>query len=140
MKEILFRGKRIDNGKWIEGCLLKVTLSGKTAYLIFGDEFGFAGTEVEALCHALVGPETIGQYTGVTDKNDRKIFEGDIVRVHDYLAKRGDPWHEFEGVVGHQNASFVIISDVVKHYRWIDYECEIIGNIHDNPEMMEAEE
>ena len=123
MREILFRGKRTDNGEWIEGYF---GIANEHPYI--SDEFKFYG----------VVPETVGQYTGRTDKKDRKIFEGDIVRVHDYLAKRGDPWHEFEGVVGHQNASFVIISDVVKHYRWIDYECEIIGNIHDNPELVEG--
>ena len=128
MREILFRGKRTDSGEWVDGNLFVDEKNEKHEIIVGYVNYRIAWEVV---------PETVGQYTGGTDKNDRKIFEGDIVRVHDYLAKRGDPWHEFEGVVGHQNASFVIISDVVKHYRWIDYECEIIGNIHDNPELLE---
>lgn len=142
MREILFRGKRIDNGKWIEGCLLKVTLSGKTAYLIFGDEFGFAGTEVEALCHALVGPETVGQYTGVEDKNGRKIFEGDIVMIvrrPDYFDYAGV---DYNALITFAKGGFCITNGklglLCQAVNMGDF--EVIGNIHDNPEMMEAEE
>ena len=133
MREILFRGKRTDNDEWVCGSVLQLNI-GRT---FICDGAVWIGTLTP--CKLEVDPETVGQYTGLKDEHGEKIFEGDIVRVHDYLVKRGDPCHEFEGVVGHQNASFMIISDVVKHYRWIDYECEIIGNIHDNPELLEVE-
>ena len=137
MREILFRGKRTDNGEWVYGAFSEydVKLDERGEIIIYRDPCIIDYSD-ELLWNG-VDPDTVGQYIGGTDKNGKKIFEGDIVRVHDYLAKRGDPWHEFEGVVGHENASFVIISDVVKHYRWMDYECEIIGNIHDNPELLE---
>ena len=83
----LFRGKRIDNGEWVEGCLLKVTLNGKTAHLIFGDNFSFVGGDVKALSHALVAPDTVGECTGVTDKNGKLIFEHQTIKYERNLYK-----------------------------------------------------
>lgn len=75
----LYRGKRIDSGEWVEGSLLKVTLNGKTAYLIFGDNFRFIGNDVKALSHALVDPDTVGECTGLRDKNGKLIFERHVL-------------------------------------------------------------
>ena len=65
MREILFRGKRTDNGKWTEGFLVDLCHIGNWV-----------------LCEP-IHPETVGQFTGLTDKNGRKIFEGDILRYYD---------------------------------------------------------
>ena len=139
IRDILFRGKRIDNGEWIEGSLLQVTLNGKTAHLIFGDNFSFVGNDVTALSHALVDPDTVGQYTGLTDKNGKKIFEGDILQrtyMGGTMVMDGAIIAEYwncsccDGVFG-----FGIDGDVDLR----DHEdCEIIGTIHDNPELRKA--
>ena len=139
MREILFRGKRIDNGEWIEGCLLNVTLGGKTARLIFGDNFIRAKNDVKALSHAMVDPETVGQFTGLTDKNGKKIFEGDIVTAKDEIW--GSPFcYSITGKIVYDEASFFIEPKDVMETQYIFNECavyEVIGNIHDNPELLE---
>ena len=77
MGEILFRGKRVDNGEWAYGLPYKAKY-GCISSIVNDDEERF-----------LIFPETVGQYTGLTDKNGKNTFEGDICRVV-YLDKRCD--------------------------------------------------
>lgn len=78
------------------------------------------------------------QDTGLLDKNGKKIFEGDIVKVRNDYKQVGELFHEFIGKVEFGSASFVINQDdCIKHHRWLYYECEIIGNIYENPELMD---
>ena len=72
MREILFRGKRIDNGEWVQGYPCRYGWIGKEKDYIIPDY-------ASALYTAEIDPETIGQYTGIVDKYGMKIFEGDIV-------------------------------------------------------------
>ena len=136
MREILFRGKRTD-GQWIYGGLLKVTYDGNTYNLIFADNFLFVFGEATAMEHACVDPATVGQFTGLTDKNGKKIFEGDVVKVLQGKDK---------GIacVGFENGAFMlypqtgnIYERTLWEYWYNDWEVEIIGNIHDNHELLE---
>ena len=126
MREILFRGKRRDKG-WIYGSLLKVTYDGNTYNLIFADNFLFVFGEATAMEHAAVNPGTVGQFTGLTDKNGKKIFEGDIIK-----AIASNP-------VGEDVQATVIVSLDDYELMWdIEHsnEIEVIGNIYDNPELL----
>lgn len=151
MREILFRGKRLDTGEWVEGFLLKVTIDGKTAYLIFGDNFCFDGSDVKALSHALVDPATVGQFTGLVDKDDKRIFEGDLFRDESedltavVIFKDGCFRLEWHGITGTWTESGFDecgggygITECEPVDYWYVHDMEVIGNIHDNPELLEG--
>lgn len=125
MREILFRGKRIDNGEWVYGTYLHQTLfygdPVDDHWIIEHGEF-----DIDFYDAYRVISETVGQYTNLTDKNGKKIFEGDIVKgtflgfpppLQDYVLTIG--WQE--DVAGYGANYFENI--------------EVIGNIHDNPEL-----
>lgn len=151
MREILFRGKRTD-GQWIYGSLLKVTYDGNTYNLIFADNFLFVFGEATAMEHAAVDPSTVGQFTGLTDKNGKKIFEGDIFKMEDEIVAviifhegcfRLQSW----GMCGAFTESgydecgggWGIIECEPIDWYYI-HDMEVIGNIHDNPELLEVED
>ena len=145
MREILFHGKRADNGEWVEGDVLQTKYhSGHIEYQIMPQ------TPVSSAYPVL--PETVGQYTGLTDKNGKKIFEGDIVKTHYANAQKSD---FIEQVVFH-NGKFCAYFSNQLCKQWANLydgtehlpqdksvymdSVEVIGNIHDNPELMEQEE
>ena len=136
MREILFRGKRKSNGKWIEGYVFKQFVSIKDEYYIrYGDT------------DYLVIPETVGQYTGLTDKSGNKIFEGDILKGFKYPYLSDGNYNYFAEIVWFDDVSAFGtytfknpkskvrgISDDSADYikEWNPLAWEIIGNIHDN--------
>jgi hypothetical protein len=122
MREILFRGKRCDNGEWAYGNYAFSDAFTQQQHYIFQNK---------AFDHA-VDPDTVGQYTGMKDKNDERIFEGDILRI--VLTD------------GHEDGP-IVWSDIDARYHfespdgcsygiceWNDL--EVIGNVHDNPELL----
>ena len=124
MREILFRGKRADNGEWVEGSL-------STEYL---KECGCVMISPTADTCYKVDPETVGQYTGLTDKNGKKIFEGDIVKSCDN--------HIYRIKWDNQRAMFYLRNDITHasadFYHYFASDLEIIGNITDNPELLKG--
>lgn len=127
MREILFRGKRIDSGEWIYGVPL-IQEKYKYAAIILWDDSLSEFTEYDAI------PETVGQYTDVTDKNGKRIFEGDIL-------KSTKAWYTVEfasGGYGLKPFGKGKIIPIMGHWNFKESEVEVIGNIHDNPELLEG--
>ncbi|EDB1281705.1 hypothetical protein F9C47_08520 [Listeria monocytogenes] len=138
MREIEFRSKRIDNGEWIYGNLMQFEDS---ATFIFADERKGASTLTYAHfiinnMHA-IDEKTVGQYTGLKDKNGNKIFEGDIVDISVY--DRLD-WSSIKGKVVFLNGAWLV--EDVGHFAITlqseTNEIEIIGNVHENLGLWEA--
>ena len=146
MREILFRGKCKDTGKWYTGYYIHLH---KTTYCFKEDYDRFKDNDIHQIVfeqmtdwglpnqHLRVDviPETIGQYTGLADKNGTKIFEGDIVSISGELKGIYTcVWeeHNFEYEFDNKTMSFglaCVHSDDIK----------VVGNIYDNPELLESE-
>lgn len=128
MREILFRGKKKSTGKWCEGFLVNT-----------GDHF-WISTRNDLISFA-VDPETVGQYTGLADKNGKKIFEGDIVRHYNNLCvpESYDVGRIFFNTCECKFSRTSIESggsfNFAKH---CTYNYEVIGNIHDNPGLLKG--
>ena len=124
MRDILFKGKRVDNGEWTEGYFFK---SWDKVFLLWGMTGNSPNMEE-------VKPETVGQYTGLKDKNEKKIFEGDILL-------KG-----FEKVLVKWNANQCRWGIYSNNYEICGFNestqgyFEVIGNIYDNSELLEVEE
>lgn len=121
MREILFRGKRIMNDEWVEGYYSKYSYERWRGDFICDSDFDYT-----------VYPETVGQYTGLTDKNGNKIFEGDIVR---------DKTSGVAGKIVYCNESAMFIKKaVLRSSLGNPFSLEVIGNIHDNPQLLGGEQ
>lgn len=130
MREYLFRGKRKDNGEWVEGSLVaKVDPLLETSYYFILAQ----GRGESFVTWHMVDPATVGQFTGLMDKNGKRIFEGDIVRIYKTLFVT--EWRGAEFVFGHINGQPWSYPYFASHAE----SCEVIGTIHDNPELLKEE-
>lgn len=127
MREILFRGKCKNSGEWVVGDFCHPC---NICYETIGYDEQLKQDNVPIWNDEAVAPETVGQYTGLTDKNGKKIFDGDIVRYDNgtgYIA-----WSDY-------NAAWMCVEEKGEYREWFSNmsEIEIIGNIYDNPELLE---
>ena len=131
MREILFRGKTLD-GRWVEGSYGYSTIICEDTYVatvIYSNDTNLFTADWDEVIS-----ETVGQYTGLTDKNGKKIFEGDIVKMH--LMDCADI-----GFIRYNNecCRFQFVSNSVG-YGFDDTDVmEVIGNVYDNPELLEGD-
>ena len=135
MRDILFRGKRTDNGEWVYEDIWYNPYGKRIGWVVspINDQGTTDGNEVD--------PETVGQFIGLYDKNSNKIFEGDIIRTKKYGK-----------VVGHVNVNDYDTFQVVYEpavFRLVNptrgfnlvgqsIDLEVIGNIYDNPELLKS--
>jgi uncharacterized phage protein (TIGR01671 family) len=147
MRDIIFKGKRKDNSEWVEGYLFDDnSVDSKRMFvgsLVITEHKG-QGEDVWDIGHSFyeVLPETVGQYTGLTDKNGKSIFEGDIVKVYDNFdyvgetlyvgkVKWNDTFLNWELKTSEKIVWQLKILPSVLYY-------EVIGNVFDNPELLEV--
>ena len=143
----LYRAKRIDNGEWVEGYLIYAK---KDCYIcenpyecmseyssLNGQSYGFGGFK-------LVDQSTICQCTGLKDEDGKRIFEGDIVGYIDCTStENGYSEHYCRGRVAwdEEAASFQVTERLsAESYEVLDRGCNVLGNIFDNPELLEVGE
>lgn len=129
-REVKFCGKRVDNGEWVYGSLIK------DKYIV-GNVIDWNEDYFNTEYWWRVIPETVGQFTGLLDKNGKEIYEGDIVR---------ERWNNYTPI--YQNAIYMAynVDKINDPYVSTQFNviwrngCEVIGNIHDNPKLLEVDQ
>ena len=125
MREVLFRGKRTDNGEWVK-C--------SETYIRDGDGIWLSDENLNVVT---VIPETVGQYTGLTDKNGARIFEGDIVKRVPDGERAVISWLKYFACFGLSFDGWCCGFD---DYDFSPNDFKVIGNIHDNPDILKGGE
>lgn len=160
MREILFRGKRVDNGEWVYGYYSEFPMPSLGCIFATGTDEYIACEDIGSYIVKIITkqhpyfsnanpiqvcefekyeviPETVGQYTGLTDKNGVKIFEGDILRWIDHNQHKG---RHVKGAVVMWAFGWAvknIFNSDYENWSWSNNTHEVIGNIHDNPYLLE---
>lgn len=138
MCEILYRAKCIDNGEWVYGVPIKEALVGShDGY--YPKMIPECDGRHQTVYSTAIKEETLEQYTGLKDKNNVKAFEGDIVACN----QSGS--YGISVIIYDNSAFYVmplngnILERTLWDYWYNDWDIEVIGNIHDNPELLEGE-
>lgn len=144
MRQILFRGKRVDNDEWVYGYLVEATnvITDKKATFIIEQDATYY-THGEFSCSFEVQPETVGEFAGLLDTNGNKIFEGDIVKITDKIVgyerfafiEFGNPNAQYDW--GWQLHPISKEPFAVAILHWVDMEesgafIKVIGNVYNN--------
>lgn len=134
-REVKFRGKRVDNGEWVYGSLLISEPQEKSLeplhYFICPLDKGY---------HRVI-PETIGQYTGLHDKNGKEVYEGDIIQFNDGIVINKSNTHKSAVKWVDELGGFYIHADCIGYYQVNPSQCkmyhfEVIGNVFEDPELI----
>lgn len=132
MRTIKFRGKRVDNGEWVHGCFIEPNA-------IYSKDCASSSLDVNGDKHSigldvyLIDPLTVGQFTGLSDKNGNEIFEGDVVNYASLtcVVVYGERGSSF-GLKSKGNLLDITVID----FQIANMYLKIIGNIHDNPDLI----
>ena len=140
MREIKFRGKAVETNEWVYGSLIQCEVSGKEYIFPKGNEVNESEKIGEEGCLSIftyeIYPETRGQYIGRKDTKGREIYEGDIIKgfFNNSSAEKSI------GRIEYDNCCFVVTLEFeygqLGHTRFDIEDCEFLGNIHDNPELL----
>lgn len=145
MREIKFRGKRLDNGEWVYGCYTFSLKDNRHIIWVQSENYG----ETWHTYPIVVYGKSIGQYTGLKDKNGKEIYEGDIVKISE------SNWWQSHKIIKEKYNAVVFFNERTQEIQFkevggryrIDYHYflqdnetklyfEVIGNIHENPELL----
>lgn len=151
MREILFRGKRMDNGQWVEAVSILRAVDGAVKEMYIAAKVGMElAVDSDGNLHAMtagphiayyrVDPNTVGQFTGLTDKNGEKIFEGDIVKDHSgvvYPVVFSLTGFYLKYAPPHSHGFLFDLLPLSNYWHAHGAIIEAIGNIHDNPELLD---
>lgn len=141
MREILFRGKRVDNDEWVYGFLICMN------YIdVWEQKVCYDGQEEIKYCTTKsyqVKPETVSQFTGLTDKNGEKIFEGDIIS-YIWVTLAGETDEKKHLIAYNDNKAKFVADCITNNYslptfEYVGQRGKIIGNRWDNPELLQEE-